>query len=82
MKAIQIRYLPATNFKGTRLKVWAEGVKAMIFSRDYSYEHETQARLAAQEFIDKMGWNKGWNTTGIMGFGCLPNGDYVATLGE
>ena len=27
MKAIQIRFLPATNHKCVRLKVWAEGVK-------------------------------------------------------
>lgn len=77
MKAIQIRYLPATNFKGTRLKVWAEGVKPMIFSRDYSYEHDTNARVVAQEFMAKCGWGENYN-----GFGQLPNGDYVATLGE
>lgn len=77
MKAIQIRYLPATNFLGTRLKVWAEGVKPMIFSRDYSYEYDTQARVVAQEFMAKNGWGENY-----YGFGQLPNGDYVATLGQ
>lgn len=74
MKAIQIRYLGATNTKGARLKAWTEA-GALIQSREYSEDVGQQARDVAKAYILKMGWS-----TGISGFGQLPNGDYVATL--
>ncbi len=74
MKAIQIRYLGATNTKGARLKAWTDA-GALIQSREYSEDVGQQARELAKNYISKMGWD-----TGISGFGQLPNGDYVATL--
>lgn len=34
MKAIQTKYLPATNTKPTRIKASAEGVPSKIYTRD------------------------------------------------
>ncbi len=78
MKAIQIKYLPATNSTGVRLKVFAEGCKPLIVGRNYELEVNDQARLLAIGYIDKT-FN---GNCKLYGFGCLPNGDYVATLGE
>ena len=85
MKAIQIKYLPCTNTKPARLKAWTSSNVQLIVSRnsslDISVENESFA--LAQALIDKMVESKYWNKqTVITGFGCLPNGDYVATLGE
>jgi hypothetical protein len=77
MKAIQIRFISATNFKGARVKVWAEGVKPLIESRDYSIDHDLQARGIAERYIQSLDWGYTFN-----GFGMLPNGDYCATLGN
>jgi hypothetical protein len=78
MKAIQIRYLACTETRGTRLKVWCEGNKATYFSRHYELDVHEQAREVAEDYI-KETFN---GNCKLYGFGCLPNGDYVATLGE
>lgn len=77
MKAIQIKYLPETNHRGVRLKVLAEGFKPLIVSRNYGLDVCEQARCCAEVYIDKI-FN---GNCKLYGFGCLPNGDYVATLG-
>ena len=76
MKAIQIRYIAATNHLGSRLKVFAEGVPAKFYQRNYDLEPLQQARAVAMHYSVDKGWGP------IHGFGTLPNGDYVATLGE
>ena len=78
MKAIQIKYIPATDTRGVRLKVWAEGNKPQYFSRHYELDVHEQAREVAIDYIKETfdGHCK------LYGFGMLPNGDYVATLGE
>jgi hypothetical protein len=77
MKAIQIKYLAATNHNGVRLKVWAEGNKPLIVGRKYELDVHDQAREVAEKYIAET--FKG--NCKLYGFGCLPNGDYVATLG-
>ena len=78
MKAIQIRYLAATNFKGARMKAWTEGGNSVVVAFQYEISNdEARAQDVAQELIHTLGWN-----VKITGIGCLPNGDYVATLGE
>jgi hypothetical protein len=77
MKAIQIKYLSATDYQGSRLKVWAEGNKATIVGRDYALDVNDQARALAERYIAET-FN---GNCKLYGFGCLPNGDYVATLG-
>lgn len=75
MKAIQVKYLPVTNTKGTRYKAWAWGGSSVTLGRDYGLDGEKDARRAAQALCDKMGWGP------LTGSGQLPNGDYVFTMG-
>ena len=85
MKAIQIKYLPCTNTKPSRLKAWASPDVQLIVSRNSSLDIsvEDESFALAQALIDKMVASEYWTKqTIITGFGCLPNGDYVATLGE
>ena len=74
MKAIQIKYLSCTDTLPARLKVWAEGQDGEIATYSHAGGVEAQAREMAAAYIAKRNWGY------IKGFGCLPNGDYVATL--
>ena len=76
MKAIQIKVLPATNTKGTRLKAWTEA-GSVVKSRNYAYNLDDQAHLLAKAYLV----DKNWHGLVVRGFGQLPNGDYVATIG-
>lgn len=72
MKAIQTRYLPCTNTKGSRIKAFAEqGVSVTI-----PYPHELSGAAvyakAAATLCAKMGWNSQYLVSGG-----LPNGDWV-----
>lgn len=73
MKAIQIRYLGATNTRGARLKAWTEA-GSLTVARDYALDSYKQARELAKQYVTERGWGD------VSGFGTLPNGDYVATL--
>lgn len=75
MKAIQARYLGATNTKPSRIKVWAEGNPPTIHFINSGEILETQVRRMISVYCETRDWGN------IYGFGCLPNGDYVATLG-
>jgi hypothetical protein len=77
MQAILIKYLPATNTQGVRLKASAR-VGKLIEGRKYELECDQQARELAIRFAREMYMDGGFPITG---FGMLPNGDYVATLG-
>lgn len=75
MKAIQVRYLPPTNTRGTRWKAFAEGGESVTIGRDFGLDGAVDARRAADALREKMGWSP------ITGEGVLPNGDYVFTMG-
>lgn len=75
MKAIQIKYLSPTNTKGSRLKAFTDA-GSITEALDYSYSIEQQAEKLAARYIKKKNWQ-----SKITGFGCLPNGDFVATIG-
>jgi hypothetical protein len=70
MKAIIVKYLPATNTKGSRLKASAEGVKSIIKGFDYKYNDGGKLQIA-QELCHKYDWS-----TDLVS-GQLPNGDEV-----
>jgi hypothetical protein len=70
MKAIIVKYLPATNTKGSRLKAMAEGVPSIIRGFDHKYNDGGKAQIA-QELCNKYGWD------GKLVSGQLPNGDNV-----
>lgn len=74
MKSIQIKYLSETNTQGARLKAWTEA-GSMTVGRDYDLEDAMQAVHLAIAYCRKHEWPQ------PTGFGTLPNGDYVATLG-
>ena len=75
MKAIQIRYLAATNTQGVRLKAFTDA-GALIEPRDYSINLEKQAFSLAEKYIVDKEWD-----VDMSGMGTLQNGDYVITLG-
>lgn len=70
MKAIQARYFGPTNTKGSRIKVWAEGLPAIY--RPYDYAERDAGRFNyALEYARKYHWQ------GTLVEGALPNGDSV-----
>lgn len=71
MKAIQTRYLPCTNTRGSRIKAWAEGGHSVTIPYPQELSGEDVHRLAADKLCDKLGWSKD-----LVGGG-LPNGDYA-----
>ena len=85
MQAIQIKYLPCTNTKPVRLKAWSAANTQLTVSRNSSKDItiEDECRMVAEGLIREMIERKCWHEdTKITGFGCLPNGDYVATIGK
>lgn len=74
MKAIQVRYLSATNTRGARYKAFTDA-GSMTVGFDYALDHEDNALVLARAYCKKYGWSE---PTGI---GSIPNGDYVVTLG-
>ena len=74
MKAILVKYLPATDTKGVRLKVSAQGVKPLTIPRDYELTPYEQAERLAALFCSDMDWD--YKLHG----GELPSGDYCFTM--
>jgi len=74
MQAIQTRYLGPTNTRGARIKAWAAAGSVTI---SYPYELSGQAvhRKAAEELVNKLGWNDAYYG-GLLG-GQLESGDYA-----
>ena len=70
MKAILTRYLPATNYRGSRIKASAEGVPSLTIGYPHEYNTSKAHGHAAKLLRDRQGWN-----TRMVGGG-LPNGDY------
>lgn len=71
MKAIQVKYLGATNTRGSRWKAMAEGVKSVTKAYNYRVDAEENAFQCATDLMEKYGWD------GQLVSGRLPNGDYV-----
>lgn len=77
MKAIQVKYLGATDFKGSRLKAFVEGGHSVTVPFQYEISSdEARAHDVALELINRLGWD-----LEITGSGMIANGDYVFTLG-
>ena len=56
MKAIQTKYLGATNFKPARIVAKAEGVASVTISYDSEFDEGENHARAAKKLRDKMGW--------------------------
>jgi polysaccharide pyruvyl transferase WcaK-like protein len=80
MKAIQVRYLPPTDRKPSRLKVSAEGVKSVTVQKAATmtfglHDHRSSEDVAVQALLDQNPqW--GWRLDDLVN-GRLPNGDLV-----
>jgi hypothetical protein len=75
MKVITVRYLPPTDYKGSRYKASAEDVKSITES--FYYSDSDQTLDMARQMVTRAGWN-----VDVTGRGTLPNGDEVFTLGK
>lgn len=77
MKAIQTKYLPATNFKPSRIKAWIEGGASVTVCYN-SYNDERDAhRAAAEKLHAKLEWERVSGAfNGYWVSGGLPNGNW------
>jgi len=71
MKAIQTRYLGATNFLGSRIKAWADGGCSVTIPYPHELSGAAVHAKAAATLCAKMGWH------GNLVSGQLANGDHV-----
>ncbi len=72
-QAIIIKFLGATNTKGTRIKASAEPSSVTV-PLEYGAGHEQRIREAVDALLNKLDWN------GEYIIGQLPSGDYVAVF--
>lgn len=80
MKAIQIKYMSMTNTKGSRLKVWVEGVKPVTYSVE-SFDSNSVKSIelqAALKFANSLDWLQNGKLDLVIGQ--LPNLDHCAVL--
>jgi len=68
MKAIEVKYLGPTNFKGSRYKAWTDG-GSVTLSTDYALNSEENHKEAAKALCKKMNWH------GILAQGSTPKID-------
>jgi hypothetical protein len=76
VKAIQVKYLPATAFKDARIKAWTEGGNSLT----QSWNHELQDYDNACECAYSLALRLKWD--GKYVGGCLPNGNWAFVLAE
>ena len=82
MKAIQVKTLPETATKPTRLKAWCEGVKPVIKSIDSFDNHPFKSAhcQCAELIANQFGWLEynSWNESErVLRGGQIANGDHV-----
>lgn len=58
MKAIYIKWIPATNTKPTRIKAYDKDRNSIIVSRDYELDGIQQGTIPALNLCSKMGWSQ------------------------
>ena len=64
MKAISTKYLPATNYLGSRIKATAEGGNSITLSYDDALNSDQMHLKAAIALRDKMNWKDGGKLIG------------------
>ena len=72
MKAIETKYLPVTNFKGSRIKAYTEGGNSVTIGYPHGLSGEDVFRKAAVMLCEKLGWS-----TDILGGGKADGNGYV-----
>lgn len=78
MKAIQTKYLPASNVRGSRIKAWAEGWGSVTIPYPHEASHSETYAKAAIALCNKHGWK------GTLISGGLPDqsGEVFVMLGS
>ena len=78
MQAIQTKYLPATNYRGSRVKATCEkGTLTLPYRYDcdqYECHRETARQLFSKLF------SKDFSTPVVFATGCLPDGTYAHVI--
>lgn len=72
-QAIQVKYLPCTNFRGTRVKATA-AAGSVTLGYDHALNIGQNAEAAMLALVKKFGWDEHPATWQA---GVLPSGDYV-----
>lgn len=72
-QAIQVKYLPCTNFRGTRVKATA-AAGSVTLGYDPALYSGQNAEAAMLALVKKLEWDK---YPGTWQGGVLPSGDYV-----
>jgi len=72
MKAIQVKYLPVTETKGSRYKAWIDGGASVTVG----FNHVTD--LGEDDAMNKLKEKLNWKYDFIKG--TLPNGDFVYVI--
>ena len=73
MQAIQTKFFPCTNYRGARIKAWAEAGSVTI-GWDHALNVDENHAKAANALAAKLGWvGTGYGT--LVG-GCMPTGGY------
>jgi len=75
MKAIQTRYLPCTDHRGSRIKASAEGVKSLTIGYPHECDSYHAHKKAAQALADRQAKDTGYCWKLPLAGGSLPNGD-------
>jgi hypothetical protein len=70
MKAIETKYLPATNFRGSRIRAAAEGGNSVTLSYDSEFSSDANHARAALELARQLAW-KGRLIMGHTAKGCV-----------
>ena len=78
MKAIQVKFMPATDNRGSQYKAFIKGnsVVSPCWQHDRDIE-EHNCQDVSMMLMDKLGWS---DTAEISGGGSIANGDYVFTI--
>ena len=56
MKAIETKYIPASNYRGSRIKAYAEGVKALTIPYPHELSGSAVHAAAAVALARRMNW--------------------------
>ena len=77
MQAIHVKYLSATNNRGSRIKAIC-GARSLTIGYPHELSGQAVYRKAAEMLVSELGWT-GPNYGSLLG-GCLPNGDYCFVM--
>ena len=78
MQAIQTKYLPATNYRGSRVKATCERGTLTLPYR-YDCDQFECHRETARQLFEKL-FSKDFSTPMVFATGCLPDGTYAHVL--